>query len=208
MARTKIAIEPRKQPRQRRAAATVDVVLEASARILQKEGLAGFNTNEVARVAGVSVGSLYQYFPTKEAILAEIVRRKRVRLWEALSVELELAAEQDFEVTVRRLIEATLRHQAGNQELARALDYAYAALPLQAETEALNAKIIGGIADILPADVRPDQITVARDIVAIVRGMIDSASTSGAWTPDDLVPRICRAVEGYLSEAGNQPVPG
>jgi AcrR family transcriptional regulator len=202
MARTKIAIEPRKQPRQKRAAATVDVVLEASARILQKEGLAGFNTNEVARVAGVSVGSLYQYFPTKEAILAEIVRRKRARLWEALSAELELAGEQDFQVTVRRLVEATLRHQAGNQGLARALDYAYAALPLQAETEALNGKIIQGIADILPADIRPDRITVARDIVAIVRGMIDSASTSDSWPPGDIVSRICRAVDGYLSEAG------
>ncbi|WP_417686897.1 TetR/AcrR family transcriptional regulator [Roseibium sp.] len=198
MTKTVTSIEPRKLPRQRRAAATVDAVLEASARILEREGLPGFNTNEIARLAGVSIGSLYQYFPTKEAILAEIVRRKRIRLWEGLSAELPHADSQPLTVTIRRLVEATLDHQADNPGLARALDYAYAALPLQGETEDLNAKIIQGIAGILPDDVIPDRITAARDIVAIVRGMVDGATLAGSWRKQDLAPRICRALEGYL----------
>ena len=55
-----INISPRKAPRQPRSAATVAAILQAATRVLSRESLAGFNTNRVAEVAGVSVGSLYQ----------------------------------------------------------------------------------------------------------------------------------------------------
>jgi AcrR family transcriptional regulator len=63
----------RKHPRQARAKATVDCLLIAAQRILAKEGIAAFTTNRVAVVAGVSVGSLYQYFPNKKAIAAALL---------------------------------------------------------------------------------------------------------------------------------------
>jgi hypothetical protein len=59
---------------------TVNVILEASARILELEGLRGFNTNTVAAKAGVSVGSLYQYFPNKDAILVALINSLKTRL--------------------------------------------------------------------------------------------------------------------------------
>ena len=59
----------RKEPRQERARATVEAILEAAARILDRQGWKGFTTNAVAEVAGVSIGSLYQYFPNKAASL-------------------------------------------------------------------------------------------------------------------------------------------
>ena len=65
----------RKAPGQARSKETVDVILEASARILESEGLRGFNTNSIAAKAGVSVGSLYQYFPNKDAILLALIER-------------------------------------------------------------------------------------------------------------------------------------
>ena len=55
-----VRTKPRKQPRQERAKATVDSILEATARILVKSGMEGLNTNAVAEAAGVSIGSLYQ----------------------------------------------------------------------------------------------------------------------------------------------------
>ena len=61
---------PRKTPRQSRATATRDAIVEAAARILEADGMGGFNTNAIAARAGVSIGSLYQYFPAKDAILA------------------------------------------------------------------------------------------------------------------------------------------
>ena len=65
----------RKQPRQARSRATVETIVEAGARILGDAGWAGFTTNKVADVAGVSIGSLYQYFPDKLALVDAVRRR-------------------------------------------------------------------------------------------------------------------------------------
>jgi len=66
------APRPRKQPTQKRARVLVEAIREASLRILRDEGPVALNTNRIADVAGVSIGSLYQYFPNKEAIVSEI----------------------------------------------------------------------------------------------------------------------------------------
>lgn len=58
-----------------RAQATVDAILEATARIVRREGLAGLNTNKIAERTGISVGTLYGYFPDKTAILVALARR-------------------------------------------------------------------------------------------------------------------------------------
>src|SRR3990167_2638635 len=60
---------PRRSPRQERSQFTVDAIFEAVARIVATQGEDALTTNRIAEVAGVSVGSLYQYFPSKEAIL-------------------------------------------------------------------------------------------------------------------------------------------
>src|SRR3954454_19780925 len=62
-------ISARKTPRQRRSQQLVDAILEAAIRVLTRDGAHRFTTARVAEAAGVSVGSLYQYFPNKEAIL-------------------------------------------------------------------------------------------------------------------------------------------
>jgi AcrR family transcriptional regulator len=64
----------RKAPRQARSRATIDVILDAAAHILGDRGWTGLTTNTVAEIAGVSIGSLYQYFPNKDSILVELVR--------------------------------------------------------------------------------------------------------------------------------------
>jgi AcrR family transcriptional regulator len=70
-ARSKVA--PRRRPRQARSKDTVDAILTAAPRVLERHGLAGFTTARVAEVAGVSVGTLNQYNPSQEAILAAII---------------------------------------------------------------------------------------------------------------------------------------
>lgn len=69
----------RKKPQQDRSRALVDALLEATARVLQSHGVEGLTTNAIARVAGVSVGSVYQYFPDKQALVAALVERKAER---------------------------------------------------------------------------------------------------------------------------------
>ncbi|POA96958.1 TetR/AcrR family transcriptional regulator [Chromobacterium sinusclupearum] len=67
--------QPRKAPRQNRSCHAVAAILEAAARILASDGYAAFNTNRVAELAGVGIGSLYQYFPNKQALVAALHRR-------------------------------------------------------------------------------------------------------------------------------------
>ncbi len=68
--------KPRKEPIQARARHTVEAMVEATARILRDEGPEACNTNAIAELAGVSIGTLYQYFPSGEALLAAVVERE------------------------------------------------------------------------------------------------------------------------------------
>ncbi len=65
----------RKLPRQPRAQVTVDAIVTAVERVLEQHGAAGLTTNRVAEIAGVSIGSLYQYFPNKEALVGAVIER-------------------------------------------------------------------------------------------------------------------------------------
>jgi len=67
------ALKPRKTPRQARSAATVDAIFEATIQVLLTDGYAGLTTTRVAARAGVSVGTMYQYFPHKEALLYAVL---------------------------------------------------------------------------------------------------------------------------------------
>lgn len=77
----------RKQPTQARAIATVEAVLEAAARILIEQDYSAASTNAIAQRAGISIGSLYEYFPGKEAVFAELRRREGLKHYQALSGE-------------------------------------------------------------------------------------------------------------------------
>jgi AcrR family transcriptional regulator len=71
----RVRTQPRKQAVQERSLATVEAILAATARILVKDGYDRASTNRVALAAGVSIGSLYQYFPSKEALVAALIER-------------------------------------------------------------------------------------------------------------------------------------
>jgi AcrR family transcriptional regulator len=79
---------PRRRPRQARAQATVDAIVKATARVLVDEGYDRASTNRVALAAGVSIGSLYQYFPSKEALVAALVEDHIAKMQTALSQSL------------------------------------------------------------------------------------------------------------------------
>lgn len=94
------ALKPRKKPTQERSTATVDAIVEAAIRILRRDGWAGLTTTRVAHVAGVSVGSLYQYFPNRAAIAVEIVRR-RTRHFLTAVLAADFGGADDFEAVAR-----------------------------------------------------------------------------------------------------------
>jgi len=109
----------RKAPRQQRSQATVDAVLEAATRVLGNRGWAHFTTNEVAEVAGVSIGSLYQYFPNKLA-LAEAIRQRHLdAVLAALSAAGVLDKTSALAERVARLIDGVIAAHSVNQALHR-----------------------------------------------------------------------------------------
>jgi AcrR family transcriptional regulator len=95
---------PRKQASQERSRATVDALVEATARILVREGFDKASTNRIAEKAGVSIGSLYQYYPGKEALVAAVVDRHHQELMQLTRDALAGVAALPLEEAVRRLV--------------------------------------------------------------------------------------------------------
>ena len=191
-------IEPRKRPSQARSAATVDAILDAAARILGSEGLVGLNTNAVAQVAGVSVGSLYQYFPGKEAILSELLRRKRAMVLAGINAALEGMEHTSEAQMIERLVRAGIRNQASTPKLLQAYDYAGAVLPMHSETRRINGEIAAAIARFLALHGTPRAETLAQDFIGITRGIVTQALLAGPIDKDELADRVCVAITGYL----------
>src|SRR6185312_1541160 len=112
---------PRKTASQQRSRATVDALVEATARVLVDEGYDRASTNRIAAVAGVSIGSLYQYFPGKEALVAAAAERHQQALARvALGAVLKVAS-QPIEVGARELVAAGIDAHRVDPKLHRVL---------------------------------------------------------------------------------------
>lgn len=109
----------RKEPRQARSRATVDAIVQAGAHILGSHGWAGFNTNDVADAAGVSIGSLYQYFPDKQA-LVEAIRQRHLNDVLAVLPKPD-AGEKPLPLLVADLIEGMIAAHSIHPALHRVL---------------------------------------------------------------------------------------
>src|ERR1700743_220286 len=96
--------KPRKVASQERSRATVDALIEATARILVREGFDKASTNRIAQTAGVSVGSLYQYYPSKQALVPAVIDRHNQDLMELVRGALADVAEMPLEKAVRRVV--------------------------------------------------------------------------------------------------------
>lgn len=114
------APKQRKQPTQDRSTATVEAIVEAAIRILRTEGWARLTTTRVAQRAGVSVGSLYQYFPNREAIAVEIVRQ-RTRAFLEVVVAVDLIGVADLGEAAQRAMTVFLAEKRRTLDLSLAL---------------------------------------------------------------------------------------
>jgi AcrR family transcriptional regulator len=99
---------PRKRASQGRSRATVEALVEATARILVKDGFDKASTNRIAQAAGVSVGSLYQYYPSKEALVAAVIERHNRDLLAVVHAALAKVAGQPLAQATRALVAAAI----------------------------------------------------------------------------------------------------
>jgi AcrR family transcriptional regulator len=192
------ALSARKQPRQKRAEETVAILVEAAARILEEKGFEGFNTNAVAEKAGVSIGSLYQYFPSKSALLSAIIAREAAPL---LEVEKELANITECQAALRCYIRASIRHQMRRPQLARLIDIAEKREMFSDQVYRTVNRLQESVASILRRADAPKVVNrsvAAADVLALTRSLIDAAGERGEGESVQLQRRVEGAVAGYL----------
>jgi len=107
----------RRQPKQRRARQTVDAVLDAVVRVLKRDGYDAVTTNRVAEVAGVSIGSVYQYFPDKRAIFVALHQRHVDQIDRMVETTLVEHAASSLDDLVRAMVEGMIEAHAADPEL-------------------------------------------------------------------------------------------
>ncbi|HEY8119877.1 MAG TPA: TetR/AcrR family transcriptional regulator [Myxococcota bacterium] len=108
---------PNKSPSQQRSRATFDALVDACTWLLPRRGFVGTTTNHIAARAGVSVASLYEYFPGKDAVVAQVAERLVERVLARLGAEAERAARGGAEGAVRIWIDAIYETVAREREL-------------------------------------------------------------------------------------------
>jgi AcrR family transcriptional regulator len=192
----------RKQPRQARSRATIEAILEAAAHILGKRGWEGLTTNTVAEVAGVSIGSLYQYFPHKLA-LVEAVRRRH---FDDVLAVLRAAADEQLprsrriEALVDGMIGVHSRYPAAHRVLlegtprakeAGAVHDRFAALLHQRYEDIVRANARGASAG--------HPRIAARVLAASIAGVVHDAASQGTLLSESVRLELLKLVDSYLS---------
>ncbi|HCU0825034.1 TPA: TetR/AcrR family transcriptional regulator [Acinetobacter baumannii] len=190
--------DPRKRPCQARSVATFEVILEAAARILESLGFAGFNTNAVAELAGVSIGSLYQYFPSKDALIIELVRRERAKLSTHIVEAIQQNEAADLKEKLKLIIQAAVQHQLSRPQLARTLEFASELIGKNSEESEHQHELETIISDLFICSGISHPQTAAQDVIALSKGIINAAGIAGESNLNDLQQRVEKAVFGYL----------
>jgi AcrR family transcriptional regulator len=195
---------PRKEATQARAQATVDAILEATARILVKVGYDHASTNRIAAEAGVSVGSLYQYYPSKEALVAALVDR---HVEEMFAVLLEKSAHLfslPIEHAVAEVVRTMVAAHAVDPKLHKVLVEQVPRIGRLERVEAIERETALMVRAYLEA--RQNELVV-RDLELasfIVVGMIEALTHGAVLTRPELlgaafVEEVTQAVVRYLT---------
>jgi AcrR family transcriptional regulator len=152
--------EPRKRPRQARSRVLFDALVEATQRVLGKEGVEAVTTARVAEVAGVSIGSLYQYFPSREALIAAVIDHKLEADIRELLPLIESLRHASLDAAIRGLVELTVRFYRDETPLYREMVAALATV----EREAHVRKTIEGLDTVIVQVLAPHREQLRADL--------------------------------------------
>ncbi len=198
-------ITPRKLPRQDRSRETVDALLEATSQVLVSEGYEKASTNKIALKAGVSIGSLYQYFPNKEALVAALIERHYRDMADICRHSMGDVGSRDLSDLIRDTIRAMVAIHAVNPKLHAVLQEQIPNVgkiknltELHRETREMVKRQL---------DARKDQIRVqdlamaAFVVVETVDSLIHATLLTQdpmTWTTDQIVEEIADLLLAYL----------
>lgn len=204
-----LPLEPRKTPQQARSTTTVEAICTATIQVLLADGPARLNTTRVAARAGVSVGTMYQYYPNKQALLLAILEQKLDRVEAAVLAAAEKLAGRELEAIAHGLANAWLEAKTSDIEASRAI-YGIAAGFDIAERMARGAdRLRQGIGKVLAtaSNARFADIDAAAFMtLALIAGSTRTVLEHGASERDLACLRreLPRACFGYLNAVGHR----
>jgi AcrR family transcriptional regulator len=203
---SQILVAPRKKPVQGRSKATVDAVLMAAAHILEERGLAGFNTNAVAVRAGVSIGSLYQYFPSKDAILVALMEQSLTVFSQTLAEAIDGAPGDSLGGDLTFMLQMGRVTHLRRPSLVRLLEDEFQRLESHINKTSSHVAVRGAMIRLLKRygnQIRVDSLELAsQDIGVIAQSLLAAAGKRGEEDWDAVIDRAVRAMLGYLDARG------
>ncbi len=166
------ALQPRRLPRQERARTTVAAITEAAGQLLVDRGYAKVSTNLIARRAGVSVGSLYQYFPNKEAIYRAIIEDHMAEMKVLADQAMVTMADEshDFATGLRMVLDSMIAVHYRDDDLMRVMEHELSQVcPHHKGTKDSDDQLVAEIAAILAqrVDCHPDDPLLAARLILI-----------------------------------------
>jgi len=197
----KTKLKPRKMPGQARSQETVSVILEASARILESDGMRGFNTNAIAAKAGISIGSLYQYFPNKDSIVLALISSFEETFHDTVVKAVQEGKGKGLKTRLRLVVRALVSAHYYRPRLKRVLEIEEERLGSEADDSAFHANLLQLLREHKEEMAMPVSRVTERVFMAILRAVVDLSLASGA-SPQSTEQRAMHAVCGYLLYAG------
>ncbi len=198
----------RRRPRQRRSQLTVDAILTAAAQVLEAHGVEGTNTNRISAVAGVSIGTLYQYFPDKGAVLAALLARERNRSRDAVLGAIREHQQAPIETAIRAALRAALDAARAHASIHEALFHEVAARIGDARGGALARRVlesdVRGFLETRRDEIQVDDVArAAFTIVQSVNALAHEATVAprAELRGEALVDEAVALIVGYLRAA-------
>ena len=200
------SLTPRKQPVQRRSEATVEALFEAAIQVLLASGYRKLTTTRVATRAGVSVGSLYQYFPNREALIAAVIERYLETIRITVAERCEAMTGRPLAQVAEGLADAFVDAKWRRIDLAVALRPVLAEVGGSEMARASGLAAVQAIAATLAAcpDVRFDDANAAALFVTMAASAVLQAAIAAhgdAADADDVRRHLRAMVKGYLAES-------
>lgn len=195
---------PRKLPQQARARATVEALLDATAHILATGGYGAVNTNRVAQEAGASIGSLYQYFPSKGSLLAALRRRHAEQMSQLLQEMAGQAMRLPLADAVGLMVHGVVQAHAIDPRLHRALEQEVphaARIDDRHDLSRAQNELIRAMLRHFRADIRlPDLDLAAAVIGTTVDTLVHAAMLDRGATAAAMEQETTRLVLRYLGQ--------
>jgi AcrR family transcriptional regulator len=204
-----MTLTPRKQPQQSRSAHTVAAIMEGAIQVLEHSGIDGFTTNAIAERAGVSVGTLYQYFADKHAIAAAVSRQVRGQLAGRMAATVDQALALLFRDGTRLIVAAALETDLSRPQLARVVDLLEVQLGLETEGEAIDGALAVEfsryLAQHFPHLPQPALLALADDLRAVAGSLANAAARRGHPTGEAMIDHIADIMVAITRAVGGQP---